>query len=134
MFNQDTRLLMAAIEGILDGCYSAYLFSAVFLTFNRLWGMLRTNRKRSVFTRALKLVWLFSKWPALVFLILDPFFHFVLDQKMDFWFWLFEALGFYNWWYYRNMGDDDDWQKLKKKLRDKVAVLRGKLTVVPEPA
>jgi heme/copper-type cytochrome/quinol oxidase subunit 2 len=137
MFSPETRLIILLIADITSWSFTLYIFSAVFLVLGKTFGKLRTatgKQKRAPMHRCANFVWWLTKWPALVDLILEPFFHIALSEKMDVWFWVFEVMGFYNWWVYRDAGDDDDYKKLKKKLKENVKVLKGKLVVVPEPA
>lgn len=133
MLNQNTQLVVQAIAGILSVLYDSFLYSSLFLLMFKTLGQLGVGTKLRTVKTAMNLVWLWSKWPALAYIILNPFFHLLLGEKMNFWFWLFEGLSLFNWWYYKDMGDDDDWKKLKKKVKEKVAAIGGKLVVVPEP-
>jgi hypothetical protein len=135
MLNQNTLVVITVISGILNGCYLTFLFDSIFLLIHKTSGMLRVGPEtRSPLRRALNVVWLITKWPALVYLLTDPVFHLMLGHKLDAVWWFGELLGLWNWWHYRNIGDDDDWQKLKKKVKEKIAVLGSKLVVIPEPA
>lgn len=135
MFNQRTTELIEIIQATGNSCYICFIFSAIILVLRKLYGQIlkRKPERKSFVIRWMNSLWYWCKWPALAFLILDPFFHLVLGQKMDVWYWLFEALGFYNWYSYKDAGDDDDeWKKTVKKAKEKVAQIGGKLTVVPE--
>lgn len=137
MFNPETRLVILLIADLTSCSFSVFIFSGVYLVIAKTYGKLRMatgKNKRSPAARAANFLWWLTKWPALTDLILEPFFHFVLNEKMDLWFWFFEAFGFYNWWCYKDAGDDDDYTKLKKKLDQRVKMLRWKLVIVPEPA
>lgn len=137
MFNHDTLLLIEIIQSVLDAAYLNYLFTAVIMTFDKIFRRLHNRKglKGTITGRIVNQVWYWCKWPALAFLILDPFFSLVLGLKMGVWYWLFEVLGFYNWYSYRDAGDDDDeWKKILKKAKEKVVEAGGKLTVVPESA
>lgn len=137
MFNPETRLVILLIADTCVWSYTTFIISGVCLLLAKTYGRLRVttgkNRRHPPVKRFVNFMWWLTKWPALADLILEPFFHIALGEKMDVYFWVFEAFGFYNWWMYRDVGDDDDYTKLKKKLKENVKVFRGKLVVVPEP-
>jgi hypothetical protein len=140
MFNPRTTQVIELIQAFLDACYCAYIATAILITMARIYLWARTGvrqrfHRRSFLGRWINRIWYWCKWPALAFLILDPFFYLILGQKMDWSFWLFEALGFYNWWVYKDAGDDDDeFKKQFKKASQKIIESGGKLIVVPESA
>jgi len=140
MFNPRTADLILFIQNGLDACYLAYVITAVYLVMARMLKWARTGdkthlTKKGFGARWINRIWYWCKWPALAFLILDPFFHLVLGQKMDWLYWVLEALGFYNWWAYKDAGDDDDdFKKQFKKAAQKIIESGGKLIVVPESA
>lgn len=133
MFTTETQALILIIDGIVYGFFIAYILGGVTIVISKPCGGARFTR--SFFGRSINLMWLVSKWPALVYLILDPFAHWACDMRMDGWYWLFELLNIFNWYWYRNVGDDDDfWKKKLKKLSEKVAQIGSKLVTLPEPA
>jgi hypothetical protein len=79
-------------------------------------------------------VWLYTKYPALVGVFAQPVFTVVLGEKLDMWDWAACAAGFLVWVMNRDVGDDDWKKKFKKKLKEKIAVIQGKLVVVPQPS
>lgn len=121
-----TQMIMLIVTGVLGLLYNVFLYSSVLLKI-----LVLAGHRRS---RILNLAWYWSKWPALAFLIIYMPVGLLLGRGVPWWAWLFEAWAFGAWWYCKDLGDDDDHKKLKKKLKQKVAVLHGKLIVVPEPA
>ncbi len=79
------------------------------------------------------LIWYWTKWPALIYCFIVPIYSITTDQFGP-WDAFSFAVSLVVWWYWRNIGDDDDHKKLKKKLGEKVKELQGRLVVVPEPA
>lgn len=47
------------------------------------------------------------------------------------WFIVFDALNLWNWWHYRNWPDDNQWKRRAKKAKETVAVMAGRLVIVP---
>lgn len=80
-------------------------------------------------------VWKWTKWPAFVNLFCQP----VLDimfigDNMHWWSGLIWAANAYNWWMFRNAGDDDWSKKMKARLTETVERVGGKLVIVPAVA
>jgi hypothetical protein len=133
MFTTETQTLILILDGIVYGFFIAYIISGVIIVISKPLGGARFTK--SSLGRSINLMWLVSKWPALVYLILDPFAHWACGMRMDGWYWLFELINIYNWYWYRNIGDDDDfWKKKLKKLSEKIAQIGSKLVTLPEPA
>lgn len=84
--------------------------------------------------RFANVLWYWTKWPALAAIILFVPLQFLLYEKIT-WLDLVTRLAdAFCWRLCRDMGDDDDHKKLKKKMKEKIKQASGKLIVVPEPA
>lgn len=139
MVNARTIQLIELIQTLLDVCYLTYLFTGVILVLPKLFRWARTGDPKSLKKNAggrwINRIWYWTKWPALAYVILNPFFYWATGQKMGWVFWLFEAFAVFNWWSYRDAGDDDDeFKKQFKKAAKKIIVSGSKLIVVPETA
>ncbi len=120
---------MAELFAILLGCsmatYYLYTGTAVFLST-----VTRLGARRPA---AANLIWYWCKYPALTYLVLGPVsMHIFAD------FGIIDTVSWaacdFLWWVCRDAGDDEDHKKLKKKLKDKVTELHGRLVIVPETA
>lgn len=126
MLDPTTHMVAIAINVILAGIYNAYIFTSVAMSIFQALGRQRP--------RLMNLIWFWTKWPGLVYLITDPVFAVLIEGKLG---WLrafFDILGLWVWWGNKDQGDDEDHKKLKNKLKEKVTQMRGKLVVVPVPA
>jgi hypothetical protein len=133
MFSTGTQIVILVIDTVLDGFDLAFCFTGIIIVSAKF--VAGNAFRKTTVGRAVNLVWYLSKWPALAFIIFDPFAHWACGMKMDGLYWLIEALTIYNWWWYRNVGDDDDfWKKKLKKAMEKIAQIGSKLVAVPEPA
>lgn len=118
-----TKLIITLIEAIGVTVYNVYIFSAIALAVCKIIGHERWPWAN--------LLWYWCKWPALAYLITDPVFDILLDGELSWFSALLDAFSIWVWWSYRNHGDDDDYKKLKKKLKESVKAINGKLVVVP---
>ena len=126
MVSEGMKVVIQSIDMTLVGLYNVYIFAGLALMLRRVWGQPRWPLAN--------LLWYWAKWPALVSVFFSPISTLMVKGKLGFWDFFNVALCFYIWWTYRDYGDDDDHKKLKKKLKDKVHAVGGKLVVVPEPA
>lgn len=123
-----TLFVILLIWCCLSGCYFAYAFAALVL-----WSMkfLRISGAFPFLKMWMTIVWRLTKWPCLVFLFSDVLFAWVTGAHYTPVNAFADAGGLLFWWNTRNEGDDDDWKKLKDHIKGRVAVLNGKLVVVP---
>lgn len=123
--NGGIRLLFL-IYTTLSWLFICYLFSGLFLRMAH-----ELGRDRS---RVINLIWKWSKWPSLAYVVSAPLLD-VLNHNEQHWY--SSLLYVWNgvvWWLYRDMGDDDDFKKLGKRIKEKVAQMGNKLVVIPAPA
>ncbi len=79
-----------------------------------------------------KRIWFYTKWPALVAVVALGIAAKLLTDDDAVPEHLPLMLGLFSWWLGHDAGDDEDeWKKLKKKAREKVRVVAGRLAVVP---
>lgn len=80
-------------------------------------------------------VWKATKWPALLFVVTHPILDFVFSREPpDHWDAIHWGWSAVCWWVCRDAGDDDLKKWLKKKLKDTVQRVGGKLVIVPATA
>lgn len=113
------------IASVLNLALTLYIYTGLMLEVGRVFRMPGVIRK--VFT----FIWRWSKWPGLVYIIVDIPLQIFLREKIDGWDYLLTLMSVIVWWYYRNHGDDDPWDKIKKKAKETVQRFRGRLVVVP---
>jgi hypothetical protein len=126
MISEGMSMVLECINTVLLSAYFVYLYSSMALGIRKVMGLPRWPLAN--------LLWYWSKWPALVFIYLSPIIVLLQKGELNWWTAPSVAMSTVAWWLYRNEGDDDDHKKLKKKLKEKVHVLGGKLVVIPEPA
>ncbi len=103
-----------------------YIFTGVWLKTDTV--MKRPHKPR------VNSLWRWCKWPALASVVLEIPSQLLLGEKVGMWDYLACVFNLLIWWFYRNVGDDDPMNKLRKKLKEKVAEIGGKLTIVPAGA
>ncbi len=123
MVNDTTLRTIATIFFI---AFSIYVYASVALFWAK--RMLSTT---NWLHRTLNFLWRWSKWPALVWVIMEVPFQIMLREDINGWDYLYVVLSLWIWWFYRNSGDDDPWDRLKDKVTEKVEEVRGRLVVVP---
>ncbi len=116
------RYLLALLIIVMACSYYVYLITGAWLYGHKL---LRYNKSSLA-----NLLWYWTKWPALGYIILVPVAAvfvdvFGIDDVVN------TVLCLIAWWFCRNSGDDDDHKKLKDKLKSKVTQMQGRLVVVP---
>lgn len=121
-----TAHVITAIQTFLVCSYDIFTFAGMLLMGTGTGG----KPRRPV----LNSLWYVTRWPALAYVCLYLLLHLLRDGTLHPWQWFSNAFSFLGWWVFRDVGDDDDYKKLKKKLKDKIAVRKGKLVTVPEPS
>lgn len=85
--------------------------------------------------RLLTIGWFWCKWPSLAAVIINPWLtHVLYNDPFDVIKCLFFVYSLGIWWLLRNAGDNDEHRKQKRKLKEKVKAVGGRLVVVPETA
>lgn len=125
MLSPEMQLVVSLIAVILASLSNVYTFACVLMVVTRLYGLK---------VPLVNLLWYWSKWPALAYVIFYLPFIFVLDGQLRWFHGLLWAALTFLWWYCKDLGDDEDHKQLKKKMKEKVIEVRGKLVVVAEPA
>lgn len=123
MVTQWVTLLMM----VLWGCEMAYIFSGV-------WLITETALKKCHHNKRINGIWRWSKWPALAYTLGDIPMQIIIGEKVGMFDYLSFGLNLWIWYFYRNAGDDDPMNKLRKKITEKVAEIGGKLVLVPAGA
>lgn len=107
---------------LLSVGWTVWIYASMFLRITRI---LRGPDKRFpivnliwYWTRPVAQAYLFAYWPFQIFL-----------DAVDWWDALFFAIALWCWKDYKDSGDDDDHKKIKKKLKESVKVLNGRLVV-----
>lgn len=98
---------------------------AVWLTMSMCWVYFSSDLRAR-----LNPFWVVLKWIA----VLDPPMVLIdgtLRHSFTGWTALFIVIDGLFWWRYRNVGDDDTWKNLKKKVTEKIEAIRGRLVIVP---
>lgn len=79
-------------------------------------------------------LWKWTKWPTIVGIYSQPVISVLLNGKLG-WVDLFAfVMGIFAWHINKDLGDDDDFKRKFKKVKEKIVEQAGKLVVVPEPA
>lgn len=125
MVTPEVALLLNVVSLVLAWLTVVWFLCAGFLYGGR--GIIRGPR-------IINTLWRWLKWPALVSIMTNIPVDILVGNEVT---WLNRAgmaINLCMWWVYRNAGDDDPMDKLKKKLKEKVAEIEGRLVVVPEGA
>ncbi len=117
--------MFAVITVVSYAAYYVFVFAALVLNV--------CKHLRRPKPAVINVLWYWSKWPALAFLAIGPI-AVVVGGDFSLGYAYTAVINAVLWWVSRNIGDDEDHKKLKKKLKDKVAELSGRLVVVPETA
>jgi hypothetical protein len=127
MVSDGMTSVLQIIDGVLSGLYLVYLWSGMALMFRKTMGAPRWPLAN--------LTWYWSKWPAFVSIYFSPVATFLIKEELSWWTLFSVVFNTCVWWFYKDLGDDDDHKKLKKKVKEKVRAVGGKLVVIiPEPA
>lgn len=126
MVTGTTGAVISLIYGFLSLNWSIWIWCGVGLLLTRAIGL---PRKPPL----LNLCWYYSKPFACVYMITYLPFEWLTDDLSG-WDIMWAIFHVWLWRYYRNIGDDDDHKKLKKKMKEAVTVVNGRLVVVPRPA
>ncbi len=110
----------------LWGCMLIYQFCGIYLSLDKLY--------KKPHPPTLNGWWRWTKWPALCFGLLSIPLQILMHEDIGMWDHLGSLLNLAIWWMYRNAGDDDPMDKLRKKFKEKVAEIGGKLVIVPSGA
>lgn len=110
---------LALVSFISGWFYLAFVWSGMLLKI-----------KRHLVQSVWNTIWRWTKWPAFAGLFIQPWSDFAFDNHH--WYSpLAYVLNAVVWWSLRNAGDDDISKKLKKKLKEKIEAINGKLVVIP---
>lgn len=117
--------VIAVIYAILATAWTVWVWSSATLLVCRTAGWPRPA--------VANLLWYWSKPLAFVYLWTNLPFEYLTKGDLRWFDTMWAVLNILVWRYYRNIGDDDDHKKLKKKLKETVQNINGKLVVVPRP-
>lgn len=125
MLNPTTAMVVSVIDVILAIMFNAFIYSAITIHAAK-------HRNRRI--PLANLVWYWCKWPALAHILSTSILSVLIDGHLTWWRAGLNILNGFLWWAYRDTGDDNDHKKLRKKLKEKVTQVSGRLVVVPQPA
>lgn len=114
--------MIAALQAMSSLVALAWITAAATLTLTTLFGTDAPELARAIFHE------------------LRPFYlvavvaSFVLEQEHNGWSWFTLVMSLVNWLFFKDIDDDDRWKRRRQRLADQVAVLDGRLTVVPAGA
>lgn len=117
-----TFYMIAAVQALLAGLWLCWVYSSVLISMLKIFGKPTWPWLNLIwfYTRPFAQAHLYCYWPAEL-----------LISDVQWWDFVAFATAAYCWYAYKNVGDDDDHKKLKKKLNEIVKVLNGRLVVKP---
>lgn len=124
-------VIAAAIAAlVLATFWFAYCVSGIFLLITKAAGY--PGDLKGI--RIINTVWRVTEYPALVYVIFSPALWAIVDHSSGFWMLLASLLNALAWIFYKDAGDDDWKKRLKRKAKEVVRAVRGRLVVVPQEA
>jgi hypothetical protein len=119
---------LSVLEIVWGVLWTVYVWSGLFLV---IWKTLKPHKERPWL---LNTVWKWAKWPAFGWLLANPVLTIVLVGHLAWYDDLTFLINIWIWYAYRDAGDDDLTKKMKKKAKEIVQQVGGKLVIVPQAA